>query len=498
MSESREAAVGTVTERPAPAFLADGPKKLLIDGDWQEAAGGETFDTIDPSTETVLTRVAGAGVEDVDRAVGAARRAFEDPSWSGLTPHARSRILLDIADVIERNAEELSVLETLDHGGPLGVTRSFVDSAAETFRHYAGWPTKHYGQTAPSAPSSFNYTLRQPIGVCGAIIPWNAPLFMAAWKISPALAFGNTVVLKPAEQTPLTALRLGELLAETDLPPGVVNIVTGFGHVTGEALIRHHDVDKIAFTGSGAVGKRILEASTATMKRVTLELGGKSPNIVFADADLPRAAATAAVGFCMNSGQVCAAGSRVFVEESIVDQFTELLTQRLSALPVGDPFQPTTFMGPLNSKGHLDRVTNYLDIAREEGATLLTTDNPLPATGYFVSPTVVRGLTNAARVAREEIFGPVATLMTFSDVDDAVAKGNDTEYGLSAAVWTSDLSKAHRVAGALRAGTVWVNSWGILDPILPFGGFKQSGLGRENGPSVAEMYTETKSVMIAL
>lgn len=498
MNDTRGGATVITSERPVPAFLAGQPKKLLIGGVWQEAANGEIFETIDPSTEAVLTSVAGASAEDVDSAVTAARRAFEDPAWSGLTPYARSRILLDIADVIERNAEELSVLETLDHGGPLLVTKAFVDSAVETFRHYAGWPTKHYGETAPSAPSSFNYTLRQPIGVCGAIIPWNAPLPMAAWKIAPALAFGNTMVLKPAEQTPLTALRLGELLAETDLPPGVVNIVTGFGHVTGEALIRHHDVDKIAFTGSGAVGKRILEASTTTMKRVTLELGGKSPNIVFANANLPAAAATAALGFCMNSGQVCAAGSRVFVEESIADQFTELLMQQLSALPVGDPFEPTTFMGPLNSKGHLDRVTQYLDAAYEEGATLLSTDNPLPAKGYFFAPTVVGGVTNTARVAREEIFGPVATLMTFSDTDDAITKGNDTEYGLAAAVWTSDLSKAHRVAGALRAGTVWVNSWGVLDPSMPYGGFKQSGLGREHGPSVAEMYTETKSVMIAL
>ncbi|MHC1561193.1 aldehyde dehydrogenase family protein [Actinomycetospora sp. C-140] len=498
MSETVTADRTPASDRPVPDYLRTGPKELLIGGEWCPAQSGETFATIDPTTEMPLIEVASAGAPDVDRAVVAARRAFEDRSWAALSPYERSRSLLAIADVIEQHAEELALLETLDNGAPLTVSTSFVAGAVETFRHYAGWPTKIYGDTAPSSPASFHYTLRQPVGVCGAIIPWNAPLSMAAWKIAPALAFGNTVVLKPAEQTPLTALRLGELLQLTDLPPGVVNIVTGFGKSAGEALIGHPDVDKIAFTGSGPVGRRILEVSTGNLKRVTLELGGKSPTIVFADADLEQAAGMAAAGFCLNSGQVCAAGTRVFVEDTVLEPFTELLTQIMQTFPVGDPLQPTTFMGPLNSKTQFDRVSSYLDIARADGGALLTTEADLPTQGYFHRPTVVRGLDNGSRVAREEIFGPVATVMPFRDLDDAVAQGNDTEFGLAAAVWTRDVSKAHRAASGLRAGTVWVNQWGALDPSVPYGGFKQSGVGREHGQSAVEMYTETKTVMVAL
>ncbi|MFI0350407.1 aldehyde dehydrogenase family protein [Actinomadura sp. 9N407] len=483
--------------RPAPAFL-DGPaKKLLIDGAWTAPRSAATFETFDPATGRALASIASAGPEDVDLAVAAARRAFEAPSWADITPYQRGKVLLQIADVIEAHAEELAVLDSLDMGGPLWMTRWLIDHSVEVFRHYAGWPTKIYGQTAPSDPAVFNYTLRQPLGVVGAITAWNGPVLQLAWKLGPALATGNTVVAKPAAWSPLSALRIGELLLTTDLPPGVVNIVTGDGAVTGEALTNHPDVDKISFTGSLAVGKRILEVSSRDLKRVTLELGGKSPTIVFDDADLEAAAKGAVAGFAQGSGEGCVAGTRIFVQESVRERFRELLLQEMHAYTLGDPFHPGTRMGPLASPEHFARVASYLDVAREEGGTLETAGEL--GHGLYMPPTLIENVGADARVVREEIFGPVASLMTFTDTGDAIAQGNDTIYGLSASVWTTNLERAHRTATGLRAGTVWINAYADMSAgTVPFGGFKQSGLGREHGIEVLDAYTETKTVMVHL
>ncbi|MDT0303604.1 aldehyde dehydrogenase family protein [Streptomonospora wellingtoniae] len=481
-------------ERPAPSFLDGKAKQLLIDGAWTAPRSAETFDTVDPTTGRALARVSSAGQEDVDLAVAAARRAFEAPSWADITPYERSRVLLQIADVLEEHTDELAVLDSLDMGGPLWMTRWLVEHSVEVFRHYAGWPTKIYGQTAPSDPAAFNYTLRQPLGVVGAITAWNGPILQLAWKLGPALATGNTVVAKPAAWSPLSALRIGELLTATDLPPGVVNIVSG-GAASGEALTGHGGVDKISFTGSLAVGKRILAASGNDLKRVTLELGGKSPTIVFDDADLKAAAKGAVAGFAQGSGEGCVAGSRILVQESVRERFRELLVQEMHAYTLGDPFHPDTRMGPLASRRHFERVSSYLESAREDGGTLETVGPT--GHGLYMPPTFVEGVGSDARVVREEVFGPVASLMAFTDAEDAIAQGNDTVYGLSASVWTSNLTRAHRTAARLRAGTVWINAFGDMSAgTVPFGGFKQSGIGREHGIEVLDAYTETKTVMV--
>ena len=474
--------------------------KMTIDGRAVEAASGATFEDVDPSTGKVLTRVPRASVEDVDAAVAAARRAVDDRRWISLRPGKRSELLFKVADLIKRHAEELSQIEALDAGKPLKLASGEIWAAAEAFRYYAGWPTKALGETVPTDDKMFVYSLREPMGVCGGIIPWNFPLIMAAWKVAPALAFGNTVVLKPAEETPLTALRLGELCLEAGIPEGVVNVVSGFGDEAGQALAQHRDVDKIAFTGSTEVGRKILHASEANLKRVSLELGGKSPNIVFADADLRRAAKGSMMGVFANSGQVCTAGSRILVERSIHDEFVESFVGATSSMKVGHALEEDTAIGPVVSAAQFERVTGYIDIGRSEGAEVAAGgDAPEDlGDGYFVRPTVFTGVRNDMRIAQEEIFGPVAAVIAVADVDEAISVANDTIYGLAAAVWTNDLSKAHRVARGIRAGTVWVNTAGLYDPAISYGGFKQSGFGRELGKHSMETYTQSKSVWVSL
>jgi acyl-CoA reductase-like NAD-dependent aldehyde dehydrogenase len=474
------------------------PKQLLIGGKWVPAKSGKTFETINPANEEVLALAAEGDKADVDAAVKVARTAYEEGKWSKIGPHQRARYLLKIADLIEQHADELATLESLNNGMAIGLARGMTAGAIDTFRYYAGWATKIYGETNPSDPAFFNYTLREPVGVCGQIIPWNGPIAMFAWKIAPALACGNVCIIKPAEQTPLTALRLGELILEAGIPEGVVNIITGFGETAGAAIASHPDIDKVAFTGSTEVGKLILQASAGNLKRVSLELGGKSPNIIFADANLQQAVQTSLFGFTMLSGQVCCAGTRVFVQQDFHDEFVDHLTKYAASTKAGNPLDPKTTVGPLVSKEQFERVKGYLAIGKEEGATARVGGEAGTGKGYFVDPTVFTGVNNDMRIAREEIFGPVASVIPFKDETDAVLQGNDTTYGLAAAVWTNDVSRAHKVARALKAGTVWVNCYNNIDPISPFGGYKQSGIGRELGKHSIELYTQVKSVYVKL
>jgi acyl-CoA reductase-like NAD-dependent aldehyde dehydrogenase len=474
--------------------------KLTIDGKSVDATSGETFQVFDPSTGQVLTEVPRADVPDVDAAVSASRRAVDDRRWSGLRPGKRSEILNKIADLIRKNSNELAQLEALDSGKPLQLASGEMWAAAECFRYYAGWPTKVYGETNPTEDDMFVYTLREPVGVCGGIIPWNFPLIMASWKVAPALAFGNAIVLKPAEQTPLTALRLAELCLEAGVPDGVVNVVSGFGEEAGAALSQHIDVDKVSFTGSTEVGRKILRASEGNLKRVTLELGGKSPNIVFSDANLKYAAKGSMFGVFLNSGQVCTAGTRILVEKDVHDEFVDQLVTATATMKVGPALEEGTGMGPVVSKEQLERVTGYIDIGRSEGAEVAA-GGECPTDlgdGYFVQPTVFTGVRNDMRIAQEEIFGPVVAVIPVDDVEDAIRVGNDTIYGLASAVWTRDISKAHRVARGIKAGTVWVNTYGLYDPSVSFGGYKQSGFGRDLGMHSMEAFTETKSVWVNL
>jgi phenylacetaldehyde dehydrogenase len=479
--------------------------KMLINGNWVEAASGKTFATYDPATGEVLARVAEGDQADIDRAVNAARAAFDHGPWRKFTASERGRAIWKLADLLEENLEEFAELESLDNGKPLKIARAAdVPLAVDLFRYMAGWATKIEGNTIPiSVPYTpgaqyLAYTLREPIGVVGQIIPWNFPLLMAAWKLGPALATGCTVVLKPAEQTPLTALRLGELIQEAGIPDGVVNIVPGFGETAGAALAAHPKVDKVAFTGSTEVGKLILQAAAGNLKKVSLELGGKSPNVVFADVDLDTAIAGSASAIFFNHGQCCCAGSRLYIEEKVFDKVVEGVSERASKIRVGAGFEPSTDMGPLVSEEQLNRVCGYLESGFSEGAKAVVGGSRHGDKGYFVKPTVLVNTNERMKVVQEEIFGPVVTAIPFKDPEELVNQANDTVYGLAAGIWTNDIKKAHRLAGELRAGTVWVNCYNIFDAALPFGGYKQSGWGREMGKEALEMYTEVKAVCTAL
>ena len=477
------------------------PTKLLINNQWVASASGKTFPTINPATGDVITEVAEADAPDVDRAVRAARAAFHNNSpWRRMAAAERGKLLNKLADLIEQNAEELARLESLDNGKPFSVAKAAdLPLTVACYRYYAGWADKVQGKTIPIAGDYFCYTRHEPVGVVGQIIPWNFPLLMQAWKLAPALATGNTVVLKVAEQTPLTALRVGELILEAGFPEGVVNILAGYGETAGAAIARHMDVDKVAFTGSTEVGHLVMEAAAkSNLKRVTLELGGKSPNIVFADANLDDAVEGAHFALYFNQGQCCCAGSRLYVEEKCYDEFVEKSVERAKNRTVGDPLHPDTEQGPQVDDAQFHKVMGYIDAGKREGAKLLAGGARYGDRGYFVQPTVFADVKDDMKIAQEEIFGPVMSILKFKDVDDVVERSNKTMYGLAAAVWTRDIGKAHAIANSVRAGTVWVNCYDVFDAAAPFGGFKQSGIGRELGEYGLQQYTEVKTVTVKL
>jgi phenylacetaldehyde dehydrogenase len=500
------AAIDLVSLSPRVKSFLGRPLQALIGGRWQDAEGGETFEVFDPATERVIAHVADCKKADVDLAVAAARKAFDAGPWPSMSPSARGRVLWKIGDLILENLEELAQLESLDNGKPINVARAAdVPLAADLFHYMAGWATKIEGNTIPlSVPYTPDalyhaFTRREPIGVVAQIIPWNFPLLMAAWKLGPVLTAGCTVVLKPAEETPLSALRLAQLCLEAGLPAGVLNVVTGFGETCGAPLAAHHGVDKVAFTGSTEVGKLIVKAASNDLKKVSLELGGKSPNIVLDDADLDAAIPGASSAIFFNHGQCCCAGSRLFVQEKRYERVLEGVSDAAKKIRLGPGLDPTTQMGPLVSKVQFERVTGFLKSGAEEGARTVAGGKRHGQTGYFVEPTVLDATNESMRVYREEIFGPVVTVVPFKDVDDdLIRRANDTVYGLAAGIWTHDMRRAHRIANRLRAGTVWINCYNIFDAALPFGGYKQSGWGREMGHEVLNNYLETKAVCLSV
>ncbi|MEK4069977.1 aldehyde dehydrogenase family protein [Peribacillus sp. FSL R5-0717] len=489
----------TIKLNPRVQEFLKGTKKLLINGELVEAASGKTFETLDPSNGKVLAVVSEAGPEDVDKAVKAARTAFDKGPWKKMSASERSRLIYKLADLMEEHKEALAQLDTLDNGKPIGeTTNADVPLAIDHFRYYAGWTTKIVGQTIPVAGNYFNYTRHEAVGVVGQIIPWNFPLLMAAWKLGAALATGCTIVLKPAEQTPLSALYLGKLALEAGFPPGVLNVIPGFGETAGSPLVDHPDVDKIAFTGSTSVGKMIMRQASGTVKKISLELGGKSPNIILPDADMSKAIPGALMGIMFNQGQVCCAGSRLYIQKKSYDNVVADLVSHAKNIKQGAGLDPSTQIGPLVSSEQMERVGGYIEKGKSEGAEVVTGGNYGQGEGYFVTPTIFAGVEDQMTIAKEEIFGPVVAAMPFDDLDDVINRANNSEYGLAAGLWTQDVKKAHYVANELKAGTVWVNCYNAFDAASPFGGYKQSGIGREMGSYALDNYTEVKSVWINL
>jgi acyl-CoA reductase-like NAD-dependent aldehyde dehydrogenase len=486
-----------------PAQTTPRRYQLFIDGQFVDAESGKTFTSPNPATGETFAEVAEADKADVDKAVAAARKAL-DGKWSKMSARDRGRLLYKLSQLIEQHAGELAALETSDNGKPIKES-TYIDlpGVVENFEYFAGWPTKIEGETIPVPGQMFNYTLREPVGVCGQIIPWNFPLLMAAWKLAPALACGNTVVLKPAEQTPVTVLELAKLIQEAGFPEGVVNIIPGYGETAGAALASHPGIDKIAFTGSTEIGKVIAKSAAANLTKVSLELGGKAPNVIFADADLDQAVNGAMMGIFFNQGQVCCAGSRVFIEASVKEEFLARFKEKADKITVGDPMDKATLMGPQVSMEQLNKIKSYVGIAREEGATVFAGGGQPKLEGafqkgYFFQPTIFSDVNNSMRVAQEEIFGPVSSVITFDNDDDLLRQANETIYGLSAGIWTSNITRAHRFAKAVKAGVVWINTFNMMNAASPFGGYKQSGYGREMGKHALELYTQVKSVWVDL
>ena len=484
----------------APPPVRIPPTQLLIGGQWVEAASGQAFETRNPATEEVIANVAKADKADADRAVIAARKALAEGPWGTMRASERSRLMFAFAALVRKNEDAISALESLDGGKPISsVRRQDYPAMVDCLEYYAGWPDKIMGDVVPVRPDALTYIERVPVGVVAAIVPWNFPLMNSMWKIAPALACGCTLVLKPASETPLTALLLGELALEAGIPPGVLNILPGPGTGAGMSLVTNPDVDKISFTGSPGVGKTIMQGAAPFITRLTLELGGKSPNIIFDDADIDAAVKGAAAGIFFNSGQVCSAGSRVLVQEAVYDKFCEAMVARSKTLKVGDPLDEKTYMGPIISQKQLSSIMGYIDSGKSEGATLLSGGDRVGTKGYFMEPTVFTNVDNSMKIAREEIFGPVASIIKFKDEDDAVRISNDSPFSLAAGVWTKDVGLAHAMARKLRAGTVWINTYGQSDTRLPWGGLGgDSGMGRDLGPAAIDNYTDKKTIWVNL